>query len=280
MRAVVALLLALIVPACGKKGSGEPIVFPDNCGSMGFDHLQYPSSCAGVGENTHVGMKLVEDDLVVTLGNHIGGTEFTIGGVTGSDDTPLIRVPLGDQVAKLTLAQVKDTQPVDFHLTLVVDIPHHGVSTAAVPPMKVGRAVVDMMRAAAERPIRLPGEAAGPRAKHTVLFATANTWEATIDGPAQTLGEIDWIAVAKRGPKKTVATCSYTSDRGGFSVPVEGYDETVIIYDRTTHQVIDQMEVPAYAEECASSASSGQTSFDAKNDYKPVTAWLAGRVAG
>lgn len=277
MRACGALLLTVIVPACSKP-KGEPIQFPDDCGMMGFEQFRGPSRCAKVGEDTHVGMKLVGDELLVALGNHIGGTEFTVNKQTGTDGKPLLHIKVGDELAKLTIAQVKGEQPVDFHLTLTVDIPHHGVSTAPVPPMKVGRDVVESMRAAADHPIKLAGESDAAPAKHTVLFVPENAWDAEIDGPAQKLADIDWVAVARRGEKKTVTTCSYMSDRGAFTVPYEGYDETVVIYERKTHKMIDQMAAPAYAEDCPSSASSGETSFEAKNDYKPIKAWLAERV--
>jgi len=277
MRTSIALFVVVTAPACNGKRAGEPITFPDDCGSMGFQRIGGVSRCAQVGEHTQLGLKPADDEMLVTLGNHIVGTSFTVGDQTGNDDTPLVRVKLGEQVARLTIAQVKDEQPVDFHLTLTVDVPRRGESTAPVPPMKVGRAVVDMMRAAAERPLKLPGDTDAP-AKHTVLFAADNAWEAEIDGPAKTVADIDWVAVAKRGDEKTVTSCTYTSDRGGFTVPVKGFDTTVVIYERRTHKVIDKMEAPAYAEECPSSATSGQYSFDAKNDYKPIKAWLATRI--
>ncbi len=159
--------------------------------------------------------------------------------------------------------------PMPANVPLVIELPDGAVVKTTLPPGNAPPLVVEALMAhAAKNGLVFEGEGAAPAAHTTYLLDPARADD--VVGPAQTLAEIDWIAVVtSKVESGGGATCPFA---GGKKYPLEKETQTITLQARRTREKLDE-KVFAPAPGCPMMA------FDeraiASPAHETIVAWIS-----
>jgi hypothetical protein len=206
------------------------------------------------------------------------GTVLVVDGRTttmGADTTE--HVDIAELLSRLNPTKVlEDGAPVDPRLAFELRVPGFAPFKAAAPPRPARFDLVRMMAKAVDHAVLFPREAATdpPLAVHSILFVPASSRRATVFGPAATIREIDWIAVAQELPARKAGTCKFAPDApGGSPIYAKHHlvDEEVTIVERKTSNVIEKKTFTATTD-CPTSEYEGVAT--SSPDEAEIKRWL------
>lgn len=200
---VLALAPLLALAACKGTAPAPELVFREgDCGAL---------ACARLDAGATIAITLAGDELVARATDLPEGSTITVGDRTSAAE---VRIPIGGVLHKLTIRQVVGADEIDFSLPLSLALPGHAPAQARLPPVRLGRQLVERLAAVVRGPVVFANEAA-PLPRHTAVLAE---WSDNIVfGPAKLMEDIDWIAL-----------------------PVDGETEaTLTIYERRTGKVVE-----------------------------------------
>lgn len=168
--------------------------------------------------------------------------------------------------------------------TLQVQPPGKPAIAVLLPPLVVTTVEATLAKAASG-PLLFAGETAGPHAIDSVLWLDAahtTNVKRAVGKPAQTLQQIDAIAIAKRldGPKKTCT--GYRGDKGAPApdIELELKPTEVAVFARRTGQLITR-QVFAAKDECPTYASGGAKQILVRESPVPteeIATWLTAQT--
>lgn len=279
----VCVVLASFTTAC--KGNAPPKVTLTTCnGGYALHERTMPSVCGtvpGTGEDTWMGAGLEGTDLLVKIQKVRNGSTLEAGGVsaTSENGNALLRVPIGDKLGALTIAQLTGKEPVTLAVNLTLTIKGKSPGAITLPPFTLDKGLTENAKQLlVKSPLPL---AAAPPAKHSVFLAAPHI-SAQVIGPATTVADVDWVAVLEDRGWDESATCDYADTKGTYSKKLKRALKTVTIYDRRTGATVDVKEVKAEGpcpEIAGTTQADVEVEFKGKESFAPVRAWLNERIA-
>src|SRR5262249_51939133 len=120
-----------------------------------------------------------------------------------------------------------------------------------------------------------PGRAAPdpPLPDHSILFVPTSGG-ASVFGPAATMREVDWVAVAEELPPRKAGTCPIPPESGSGPPTYAKFhlvDAEVVIVEPKTARVIERQAFPA-SRECPTFAFDGVA--ESSRDEATMKRWL------
>jgi hypothetical protein len=205
------------------------------------------------------------------------GTIFVVGGraiSTAGDHTE--RIDAAEVISRMSpVSALDDKAPLDPHTDFELRVPGYDPLKAAAPPCRVSREISSLMANAVDHSVLFPREAATdpPIAIHSILFIPNSSIGDTVFGPAATMRDVDWVAVAEPRPGRKGGTCPIPAEGGGPPkiAKLALIDEEVVIVERKTSRVINRKTFPAVTE-CSTFASDGTT--ENSPDPAAIKRWL------
>ena len=169
---------------------------------------------------------------------------------TGGDHTE--RLDVAEAIARLSPASALDDKaPLDPHAGFELRVPGYEPLKAAAPAVRVSREIAQIMEKAIDHSVLFPRETATdpPIAMHSILFVPKSSGETTLFGPAATMRDVDWVAVAEALPARKGGTCTVTPEEGKPGGPriikLSLVDEEVVVVERKTARILSRKSFPA-----------------------------------
>ena len=123
-----------------------------------------------------------------------------------------------------------------------------------------------VMRYAKDKPLVFDGEK-DHKGSHSIYYLDS-FGSPEVVGSAKNLSDVDWLAVANSKTEKSSKTCAYVN---GGSLPLELETQTITVYDRRTHAVVDTKTFGP-SRECPTFAFNGRAL--ARPYLDPIHAWF------
>jgi hypothetical protein len=228
--------------------------------------------------SAHARFDLDETSYEMRFKGFPSGTTVVVAGRTTSiagDYTE--RVDVATPLSLLSpAAALDDKAPLDPRTDFELRAPGYAPLKAAAPPCRVSREIAQMMAKAVDHSVLFPRETAAdaPLARHTILFVPLSVGGASVFGPAATLREIDWVAVAEGLPARKAGTCVMPPESGSgppTSARLQLVDEEITVLERKTSRVIDKKTFAA-STQCPSYAYEGVA--ETSPDEAAIKRWL------
>jgi hypothetical protein len=205
------------------------------------------------------------------------GTKVAAGGrVTSIAGDYTERVDVGMAISAMSpTSALDDKAPLDPRTDFEVRVPGYAPMKAAAPPCRVSTSLGMMMAKAVDHSVLFPREAATdpPLADHSILFVPTSG-RATVFGPAATMREVDWVAVAEALPPRKAGTCPIPPESGSGPPTYAKFhlvDEEVTVVERKTARVIERKTFPA-STQCPTFAYEGVA--ESSPDEAAMKRWL------
>jgi hypothetical protein len=203
------------------------------------------------------------------------GTSFVLGDRTVVTDDR-VEVDIAKVLADEAPTELAKRSKLDPHLTFELRVPGFAPLRVAAPPENASHDVESALAEALNHPVRFPGEpaTAAPGTAHSLLY----TSDAEVFGPAQTLRDVDWVAVDEDLLPRKGPTCRLHADKDGGppeKVELHLVDKEVTVVERRTSRVVAHQKFVAPSD--CPDRGSGPTQ-DVSPDDGVITRWLRAQV--
>lgn len=229
-------------------------------------------------DEVHARVALYEGHYQITFHRFPVGTRWTVGQRSGQLDSDIFStvrlVSIEDELGSVPVARYR-THTVGPTDTLEVQIPSGDRASIALRPLSVGFTVARTLEGIENGPVRFDPEPERGARNSVALLETSGF---KVFGPAETVRDIDQLAVVRRRPEVVGEKHCGGEDARGRPLPnvtLQLKETEVVVFDRRTGEVAESRVFPPQ-DRCPTIAlpSSREGPRDSYPPTRDIEAWL------